>query len=109
MGSSTSVDRVMSAAGRWDSNCSIVRGPTTAEVTPRRFAGPVQSDAAALDLVDEVGGDVPQLAVGVVGLLGQVVEGGVGGQSGAAGHEDALRLVDDRPGLQGVLQVGRQG
>src|SRR3954447_10594112 len=54
-----------------------------------------------LGALDGVPGDVPDLAVAGLGLAGEQVERLVGGDV-VLPDEDALRLVDDRPGLQGA-------
>src|SRR3954453_16736007 len=65
--------------------------------TTLRGPGPRSVRAPGLDLLDDITGDLAQLAVGGPGLRGQHVEGGVGTDP-VPTHEDAFGLVDDGPG-----------
>src|SRR4051812_49620617 len=80
--------------------------PATPTGFPRR--GVRSGFGVPLGALDGVPGDVPDLAVAGLGLAGEQVEGLVGGDV-VVPDEDALRLVDDRPGFQGALQGGGQG
>ena len=59
-------------------------------------------------LFDEGGGDVAEFAVGVLGNFGQDLEGLLG-NAAAFAHQDAFGLLDDRAGVQGLLQLLGQG
>src|SRR5690606_28430341 len=63
------------------------------------------SRAAACDRLYEVGGHLVDLDVAALGGAPQDVEGGRGGAL-AAGHDDAERLVDDRPSVERLAELG---
>jgi hypothetical protein len=92
----------------------VVAGPVTQRAGTRRARTADQPWRSAAGRSDQLAGvhqsvgDVAQLGVGPAGHFDQRLEGLVGGQLVPL-DEDALGLVDDRPGLQRELQVASHG